>query len=227
MRAPGPVQWDKFPKLTAWLNQLREFTIQGEIQSATGYNINRTTGGTSLVFRRSGSDGGAGGAAGDTPFLLYQFTPSPSVPASDWRTIRILAGTVNDQHPVNDDSQPTPITIVVPAETSLYKVWLDCDIITAAGATQGTIPTGGVTIAHGAAGWSGYPAQPAGDSGTGAPPAKLYILLGEVTTSDDTAKVLTLVQNIFTALRADMVAFDLSCSGVELILQKRMTVGRT
>lgn len=217
--------WTKFPEAARWCNWLREFVLQSELQPSIGYNINRTTGGTSLVFRRSGSDGSGSGAAGDTPFLLYQFTPSPSVPASDWRTIRVLAGTVNDQHPNNDDSQPTPITIVVPASTSLYKAWLDIDIITAAGETQGTVS--GVTIAHGATGWSGYPAQPAGDSETGAPPAKLYVLLGEVTTGDDTGQALTLTQNILTALRADMIGYDIACSAGDMLLLKRMTIHRT
>lgn len=140
------------------------------------------------------------------PFQVYQHTPSPSVPASDWRTLRIRAGALQGVHPDNDDSQASPLTIVVPENTTNYVIWLDATV----GVNDGSITA--VTIAHGAAGWSGYPNQPS-PAASGEVPNKLYIEIALITTGDDDdiPKSLSIAQTTQTSLGAGMQTVSFNC----------------
>ena len=128
------------------------------------------------------------------PFQIYQVKAGD--PTSDWRTVRVAQGTVNNVHPTGDgsasysddsDANTDNSTIILPASATTL-IWLECAIVTDAGNTQGTLDSSAgnpVTIKVGADGWDGYPAQPDGDATTGNPPDALYILLGSVTTGVD------------------------------------------
>jgi hypothetical protein len=157
------------------------------------------------------------------PFQIYQYTPDPENPAaSDWRTVRINGGTLNNQHPDNDDTQASPLTVVIPASTTLYKIWLDATIMKENDdPNQGQVTA--LTLRHGASGWPGYPAQPSPNLATGETPDHLYILIGEVTTSNDTDKVLTIPpQSTQTALGCGLQAYNISCTDFGLRLSFRM-----
>jgi hypothetical protein len=169
----------------------------------------------------------------------YQFTPDPENPAaSDWRTFRVKAGTVNNQHPIKDgsatasddtDATESNRNIVLAASTTT-RLWLHCTIETTAGGSQGTVT--GLTIKFSNSGWwTGYPQQPTGDSATGAPPSAFYIALYSVTTSADSgdgSKVLT-PPSVWSANSwwVDMVAFGQPTTDTEgnCVVQQRLTLG--
>ena len=161
-------------------------------------------GGTSYSLLRAprSSPGSTAVAAVNFPFEIYQHNVGN--PSTDWRTVRIRGGTVNGAHPTGDDTNVTPLNLIVPASTALYKIWLHVAIN-----TSGTLTAYG--LAGGATGWDGYPAQPSGSGGN--PPSDAYCLIGEVATSDDTAKALSILpQSVRTALYAAVLVVNYDCT---------------
>lgn len=143
------------------------------------------------------------------PFQIYQY--SAGNPVSDWRTFRVRRGYSNSQAPSNDDASGAPITVVVPASSTLYKFWLEITIQNDPTVGNYGIPTG-LSINHGADGWSGYPGQPDFDTDTGQPAAMYYVLIGEITTSADTAgTVAQPSQNLQRNINVDLVAYLVTC----------------
>jgi hypothetical protein len=128
------------------------------------------------------------------PFRIYQHSASPAAPTTDWRTVAVKSGMVNAVIPSGtDDENPDPL-IVVPASTTAFKIWIECTV-----ETDGSVSA--VAIDSGATGWTDYPDQPA-PTVSGEPASAFYILLGTVTTSNDTLKTLTISQIINTHLQA-------------------------
>jgi hypothetical protein len=152
------------------------------------------------------------------PFQIYSY-PENDVEDSS-RAFRVRGGTVNNEHPDNDDTGETPLEISVDYDTTLYKVWLECTIDNdPESATYCTMTA--VTLACGADGWTDYPAQPDGDDETGAPPDTYYILVGEISVSSEGVTTIP-PQTTQTALSVFAYALDLECSEEGFILTKRL-----
>jgi hypothetical protein len=69
------------------------------------------------------------------PFQVFQHSAATPAPTTDWRTVRVHYGEIFnssdsswDHSPDNDDSAATPLDIVVPASSDLYKVWLEIPV---------------------------------------------------------------------------------------------------
>jgi len=211
-------------------NQIVQQERKSQVNSlfGRGSELTQLSSGTSLRLpkrsRRRFMGGAAGVVATQFPFQLYQHTPDPDNPTvSDWRTFRVRGGLVNNQHPDNDDTAAIPLDIVVPESSTLYKVYIEVLIDAADGPQQGTVVSS--TIMHGSTGWPLFPDQPDGSSTTGAPPDKFYVLIGEITTSDDTAQTVTIPQqNLQRNGWIDMVGFEVTCNTPDgFLLMKRLS----
>lgn len=134
------------------------------------------------------------------PFQIY----SPVGLA--WNQVRIHAGTINNIHPDNDDSQATPLTVTV-EEGIKQIIWLKCSLNTSTGDITSA------TLEHGPDGWTGYPSQPS-PAGPGLLPATLYIEIGQVVAETTPWNKLSVQQNISTSLGASkqLTGFDCSLS---------------
>jgi hypothetical protein len=115
-------------------------------------------------------------------------------------------------HPANDTSFGSPTAIVVPASSSLYKIWLKLSITAATGAMTA------VAIDSSLAGWAvadgdavDYPTNAPASAGAGLAPTKLYILLAEITTT--AAGAWTLFPTTLTSLGAAKYLDTFTCPG--------------
>lgn len=143
----------------------------------------------------TGGTSGGGVAAGKVIWNPYQHTPDPEDPqTSDWRTVRVSRGLINNIYPDNttnpDDPDGDGADIILGAsETNHF--WFECTVSAAIDETEGTITA--VILNNGTIWWSGYPSQPTNPDvlTTGAPANKFYIALYDIITSSDDDKILT------------------------------------
>lgn len=183
---PGDRQipWQYFRELHDFLRNLR-------ILDSDDVRVVGGPGGMSLELVKRSTQ--AGEDTEQHPYEIYQHAADPTNETTDWRTVAVHEGYVNSTllPTGTDKDSPVPV-IVIPESTTDYKIWIDC-AITTSGDDIGQVAS--ASIEHGATGWAGYPDQPL--AGTpGEAPAHLYILLGEVTTSDDETVTLTIDQHV-------------------------------
>lgn len=154
------------------------------------------TSGAPILYKETGTGtkwgivnlgGGSGG--GRLQFDVYQTAATPSVPATDWRNVQVTAGRL-----YSGDVTGTAADILVPASTTAYKIWMQAttSLFTISSAAITHAATVGTTV-----NWRDYPKvrTTTDDAGNGYMPARAYILIAEVTTSDDTAQTLSITQH--------------------------------
>jgi hypothetical protein len=169
--------------------------------------------------------GGSGSSSENYPFELLRTGFDSGTLAN---TFQVNAGTVACSitlHPDNDNSQVTPLDIVVPASSTLYKVWLALTITAATGAMSA------LTIDSGLNGWAiadgdavDYPTNAPASAGAGLAPTNLYILLAEITTTVEGEW--TLFPNTMTSLRAARYIQSMSCTNAGWDIRYAMSWGR-
>ena len=147
-----------------------------------GLRLEGRPNGKHLRLTRFPGDLNVGFAASTNPFeiFVYPIGTDTGEGWTGWRNVRVHRGLVNNTHPDNDAETASPIDILVPASSTLYKVFLDVSFTaTPACITQANgLTISGNTITHGAAWWSGHP----GEFPTA---GKFYMEIGEITTGVD------------------------------------------
>jgi hypothetical protein len=143
------------------------------------------------------------------PFEVYQHEAATPDPDTDWRTFVVHTGEVFnssdasfDKFADNDDDaeeDPGILDIVVPADSTLYKVWLDIPVVVDSDAGTYTVTIDEehrLKIDSGADGWGAWP-----DLWT---EEHWYFLLAEITTtadSGDGSKVARIYQDVRDNIR--------------------------
>jgi hypothetical protein len=168
------------------------------------------------------------------PWQVFQHPATTPNPTSDWRTVRVRYGSVNNAWPKKDGADTfdpdfgnggDDTDIVIPASTTGFKIYLKLTLVTADGASQGNV-TKSAIVAN-ASGWNGYPQQPEGDWLSGAPPTEMFLLIGECdTTAEGTGpgdQKLTIRQNLISNIWTDMYGFELVTSVTGVRMAKRMS----
>lgn len=200
------------PALTRWARSVSEYLRAITPQASDHILVTESVNGTTFRLRRPQRPSGT---TTPTPAHPFKFIPDPEADpeaATSWRTGIIYAGTIESVHPENDSSYGTPTSIVVPASTSLYKIWIALTLNTANGAITAA------ALDHGANGWqtgdgdaSDFPDQPT-PAAAGEAPAKFYRLLSEITTSDDTERSLQRFPTTNTNLSAELAVKTFGCN---------------
>ena len=181
------------PISASWGSDVVNQHRKSQVTGGAGMSMTQTSGGTVISARRQRRQA----VAAIFPFQMYQSDPPESSGSSEsltaWRTIRVRQGLVTNLHPEadadlgsdtwSDDSFGDDESWIVLPASATTKIYIECDISDVLDATEGTVKS--VTGRFNNLGWSGYPKQPLGDSATGKPPNKFYILLGAVTTGVD------------------------------------------
>jgi hypothetical protein len=117
------------------------------------------------------------------PFRVFQYAPTGSPAASDWRTFRVHHGRVllesdaeKQLDPDNDDAAGTPTNIIVPASSDFAKIYLRVTFAISGGVA--TVDDSSATIlGTDDSGWTGWPDT--------LDATHFYFLLAEIETSAD------------------------------------------
>ena len=140
------------------------------------------------------------------PFKVFQ--SGIGTASSDWRTVAVVGGYVNNLVHTLPAQSPGLASITVPASTTDFKIFTDTSI------TLYTTTSG--VIDYSAAGWPFYPAEGSTDyadmrgnaANTDNKAKHRCKLIALVTTSNDTVKDLTIKQIAKSALSVSMPAFS-------------------
>lgn len=170
----------------------------------------------------------ASSANANFPWRVYQHAQA-TPDANDWRNVRVYRGALNSQYAVksgtgtySDDLDATEANrdILIPASTTNGILYIEANIVTTAGATQGNVSS--LYFKFSATGWSDYPNQPTTDWELGLPPAKFYATVATITTG--ATEGLTINQNMRYNATLSMFGWELITSESGILLAKRMAL---